>query len=889
MHPTAFLAKLRGRYRALFRRGAVESRLREEIQFHLEMETEKNLRAGMSPEEARRAARLVFGGVDRISEEHRDARGTRLVEDTLTDVRYAARSLARTPGFVAVCVVTLGVAIGVGTSLFSAVDGFFYRPLPVQGGEELVAVYTSDYGGDPRGASSHADLVSFAEGTSGIAELAGESRVMAAVGSGDDVAMRHGALVSSGYFATLRVKPALGSFTAAARADEPTIVLGHGVWQRVFGSDPSLIGKSVSVNGHFYRVAAVARREFLGITREFANEFWIDARFAPLLLPGEPVLDQRGNRRFQIVGRLRDGASLAELRARLATVAARLYQDDPASWREEAGHGRRVTVMLEREARVAGIAPGQLMMMVGGVTALGLGFLLVASANLASLYMARALARRREIATRLALGAGRGRLIRQLLTEGGVVAVPGALLGIGLAHGISIAVGRYRPEGFPNLDLSLDARALLFTAGGTLLALLVFGLVPAVQSARADVLSYLKDGGYAGSLGLRTGRVRSGLIVTQVSLSLMFTAGSVLIASALGRLAEERRIDASGVLVAPVTLLRAAGDSVRASALVREVIAQLGQIPGVEAASAAMMVPASGSRMTTGVVPRDTRGAGGSRSVDANHVRPRFFEVTGLPLVRGRDFGEGEMSGSARVAIVSTALAERLWPGRDPIGRRLQCDAVGGEVEVVGLVGEMTRVSPRSPGGGLLYLPLQAGSGSLVLHIRAGGSARALAAPVARELRRYNARMVAPEVSTMSSYMDRAFLPQRIAARASGVLALLQMVLAVAGLSGLVAYVTAQRSREIGIRAALGAGRSSIVRLVLRQGVRLTALGGVAGVALSLLMGRVIATSLPVGAAIELRALASAVACFALVAGAAMLLPARRALAVTPAAALRAD
>ncbi|HEX8452245.1 MAG TPA: ABC transporter permease [Longimicrobium sp.] len=886
MHSKALLALLRGRYRALFRRGEVEARLSEEIQFHLEMETEKNIRAGMSPDEARRAARLVFGGVDRISEDHRDARGTRLVEDALIDVRYAARSLARTPGFVAVCVVTLGIAIGVGTSLFSAVDGFFYRPLPVPGGRDLVAVYTSDYGGELLGGSSHADLLNFAAGTSGIAELAGESGVAAAVGSGDDTAMRRGALVSSGYFAALRVKPALGRFPAGARADEPAIVLGYTVWQRAFGADPSVVGKTVSVNGHFYRVAAVAPREFLGITREFANEFWVDAAFAPMLLPGEPVLDQRGNRRFQIVGRLREGASMAELRARLATVAARLYQDDPASWREEAGHGRRVTVMLERESRVAGIAPGQLLMMVGGVTALGLGFLLVASANLASLYMARALARRREIATRLALGAGRGRLIRQLLTEGAVVAVPGALLGIALAYATSVAVGRYRPDGFPNVDLSLDGRALLFTAGGTLVALLVFGLVPAIQSARTDVLSYLKDGGYAGSLGIQTGRVRGGLVVTQVALSLMFTAGSVLIASAFRRLAEDRRVDASGVLVAPATLLQAAGDSVRASALVRDVIAQLDGIPGIEAASAAMMVPLSGSRSTTSVVPRDTREAGGSRSVDMNLVRPRFFEVVGLPLVRGRDFSEGEMGGSARVAIVSTALAERLWPGSDPIGKRLQVDAAGADVEVVGLVGEMGK---ESPGEGLLYLPLQAGGGSLVLHLRAGGSASALAAPVARELRRYNAQMVAPEVTTMSSYMDRAFLPQRIAARASGVLALLQMVLAVAGLSGLVAFVTAQRSREIGIRAALGAGRSSIVGLVLRQGIRLTAIGGVAGVALSLLMGRVIATSLPVGAVIELRALAAAIACFALVAGAAMLLPARRALAVTPAAALRAD
>jgi predicted permease len=643
MHPLALLAMLRGRCRALFRRGRMEERLSEEIGFHLEMETEKNLRAGMAPDRARREARLLFGGVERIREEHRDARGTRLVEDAVVDVRYAVRSLARTPGFVAVCVFTLAVAIGVGTSLFSAVNGFFYRPLPVPRGEELVSVFTSDYGGEPRGGSSYADLASFAQGASALAELAGESRVTAAVGRGDDVALLTGNLVSPGYFATLRVKPALGRFGGPVRADEPAIVLGHTLWRRAFGADPAMIGQAVTVNGNFYRVAAVAPPEFLGTTRDMASEFWIDAAFAPLLLPGEDVLGQRGNRRFQLIGRLREGATLDALRARLATVAARLYQDDPAVWREEAGHGRRVTVLRERDARVAGIARGELWMMMGGVTALGLGFLLVASANLASMYMARAVARRREVATRLALGAGRGRLIRQMLTESLVVALPGALLGVALASAIAAAVARYRPHGFPNLDLALDLPALLFTAGGTLAALLVFGLMPALQSARTDVQSYLKDGGYAGSLGIRTGRVRGGLIVTQVALSLAFTAGAVLIASALARLDGERRVDAPRVLVAPVTLLQAAGDSLRAAALVQDVIARMEQVPGITAASAAMMVPGSGSRSTTGIVPR---GGGSSGTVDANMVRPRFFQVVGLPLLRGRDFGGAPLAGA---------------------------------------------------------------------------------------------------------------------------------------------------------------------------------------------------------------------------------------------------
>jgi predicted permease len=893
MHPFALIAALRGRLRAIFRRNTVERDLDEEVRFHLEMEIEKNLRSGMSIVDARRGALLAFGGVDRATEAHRDARGTRLAEDAFSDLHYAARSLARAPGFVSVSVFTLAIAIAVGTSLFTAVNGFFYSPLPVPGGRELVSVFTSDFSDrEARGGSSYPDLISFSQESSVLAELAGESRITLGIGLDHDVALVPGALVSSGYFRTLRVKPALGQFPTSVRADEPTIVLSHALWRRTFASDASLVGRQVKVNGHFFTVAAVSPPEFLGTTREFAEDFWVDAAFAPLLIPREDVLNSRVNRRFHIIGRLHDDATPAALEARLAIVATRLFQDEPVAWSDTTGRGRRVRVLLERDARLAGVTRGDLLLLVGGVVALGLGLLAVASTNLASMQMARTAARRREIATRLALGASRGRLVRQLLAESALIALPGVIVGLMLATAVSAAVMHYRPPGLPIVDMSLDLRALLFTAGGMLLSLLVFGLMPALQSVRGDLLSDLKGSAQPGRRGIRVGGVRGGLIIVQLALSVMFTAGSGLVAFALARQARDSRADDKRVLVAPVTLLPAAGDSLRAGLLVRDLVESLQRLPGVEAASAAWFVPMPGDRTTTRIEQRDAAGPN-IRTVDVNLVRPRYFGVTGLPVLAGRDFDERDMSANARVAIVSSAMAGILWPGDNPVGKQLHVNDVEDPVEIVGVVGEL-RAEPANsvgaPQGGMMYLPLRPKAESrLVLHLRATGLATAIAAQVAGELRRQNARIVAPEVLPMDRFMDRAAMAARMAARASSILAVLQLALAIAGLSGLVAYVTTLRRREIGIRAALGANAGSILVLVIRQGVRLTAIGGAVGIGMSLALARVIASTLPMSTEIELRALSVAVAGFALVTGAAMLFPARRALAVTPATALRVD
>ncbi len=898
MHPKAIFSAIRGRLRAVFRRDRIEQDLSEEIRFHFEMEIEKNIRAGMSADDAQRKALAAFGGVDRVREAHRDARGARIVDDAIADIRYAVRGLARTPVFVSISVLTLAIAIGVGTTLFGAVNGFLYAPLPVPNGGDLISVYTSDFSdSEVRGGSSYRDLMTFSEQTAALAELAGQSGAAFGItGADDNISMVSGALVSTSYFRTLRASPHLGQFPGSVRVDEPAVVLSYAVWRRMFAAESSIIGQKIRINGQFFAVAAIAPPNFLGTLREVSDGFWIDAQFASLLMPRHDLLTDRRNRRFHLIGRLHDGVSIQQLGAKLTLVAAGLAESDPVAWTDSSGHGRRVTVMYEQEGRVAGIASTDLLVLVGGVSALGFGLIAVACTNLASMQMARAAARRREIATRLALGAGRGRIVRQLLTESALVAVPGVLLGLAMTRVLSTLAKNYRPADLPNLDVTLDVRVLAFSSCGLVLALCMFGLMPALQSVRVDVLTDLKAGDQLDRGGSRIGRIRRGFIVAQVALSVMFVASSGLIALALARRADDSRVDGQRVLLSELAFLPAVGDSMQAAALTHQLVDAVRQIPGVQAASAARFVPMPGTRMTANIRERNDSGTFNTREVDVNQIRPRYFDVVGLPLLGGRDFDERDLYGELHVAIVSRQMQQRLWPGENAIGKWLHIESSDADVEIVGVVGELRTASQSSTQlpGGTLYVPLRPGSDNdAVLHVRlqnlATSNAARIVSQISSELRQQNTRVVAREVMSMDRYLERVVIAERITARVSGILAGLQLLLCVAGLSGLVAYVTALRKREIGIRSALGARSGSILALVMRQGATLTMMGGAIGALLSFGVARVISATLPINAGIELRALGTAVFGLVLVAGGAMLFTALKALAVTPASALRAD
>lgn len=896
-HPSAIVAQVRGRVRALLRRDAVDRELDEEMRFHLDMEVARLVKGGVPPAEARRRALLAFGGVDRAVEAHRDARGTRLLADLAADVRYAARSLGRAPVFVVISILTLAVAISIGTLGFTAANAFFYRPLPVPDGEHLLSVFTSDFsrragaarGADIKpGASSYPDIIDFARDAEPLADIAGETRIMLTIAVDDEVAYAQGAIVTPRYFSVARVRPAVGVFPASSAL--PVIVISHSLWRRSFAADSSVVGRPVRVNGQPFTIVAVAPPEFRGINRENGVDFWIDGAVSPIVLLRDDFIRRRGSRSFRVAARLREGRSIAALNAQLSMTASRLFQAFPLAWRDTTGGGRVVTAVREQDAHLANIPRTERLLLVAGVTGFGLGLVVIACMNLASMQMARGATRRREIATRLALGAGRRRLIRQLLTECALVAVPGMAVGVGIAIGVSWFMTRYRPIPLPSWDLALDWRAMAFIAGGLLVTVLVFGLLPTLQSVRGDVVSDLKGAEQPGACGLRLGGVRGGLIVAQVALSVLFTASAGLVAFAIERHASETRDDARSILVTRLNFLPAGGDSSQVESMLDEVLKGVGRLPGVRAASAAYFVPVRGTRMT---VIAETRGGDGElkkRELDANTVRPGYFGVVGTRLLAGRDFDRRDLVGG-RAAIVSKAMAEALWPGANAMGRRLRINETA-EAEVIGVVADPAGFTPATDHSypGLLYLPLATGrEAQVMLHVRTAGRVGPVASLVGDFLRRYDRELVAPKPITLDEYYDRLLLPLRLMAQGSGVLATLQFLLAVAGLSGLVAYVTERRRREIGIRTALGATRGAVLWLVTRQALRLTAIGGVIGLALSVGVAGVIADSLTVTIGTVAAGLVLAAAIFAAVGTIAMLLPARRALAVSPASALRAD
>jgi len=478
-----------------------------------------------------------------------------------------------------------------------------------------------------------------------------------------------------------------------------------------------------------------------------------------------------------------------------------------------------------------------------------------------------------------------------LLAECALVAVPGIVIGVMLAVIVSALMIHYRPIPLPSLDLSLDWHVLAFIAGSLLVTLLVFGLMPSLQSVRADVLTDLKGGEQPGAGGLRIGGLRGGLIVAQVALSVLFTASAGLVAFALGRHANETRDNARTLLVTRVNFLPAGGDSAQVEAVMNQVLDAIRAIPGVRDVSAAAFIPIRGTRFT---VYGETRGASGEmkkRELDANVIRPGYLGLVGMRLLRGRDFAPQDL-GTVPVAIVSKAMADALWPGEDAMGKRIKVNDRQEPAEVVGVVADPPGFAPATDHSypGMLYLPLHMErEGEFMLHLRAAGGSDAIAGQVGQLLRLYNRQLVAPKPMTLDEYYDQMLLPLRFMAQGAGALATLQFLLAIAGLSGLVAYVTELRRREIGIRTALGAPRASVLRLVMRQGIRLTAIGGAIGLAISGVVANVVADSLTVTPLIVAEGMLIASVIFAIVGTIAMLIPARRALSVAPAVALRVD
>jgi putative ABC transport system permease protein len=804
----------------------------------------------------------------------------------LGNIRYAFRTLLRSPGFALVAVLTLALGIGANTAIFSVVNAVLLRPLPYAQADRLVTV--THFYPSINNLEAGAAVPTYND-------LKGETRLFSdvAVQSGWGVNLTgqgqpqrlNGSRVTPDFFTTYGIPAAIGRTiqppAAGSAPRENEVVLSHGLWQRVFGGDPGVVGRTVQLNGEAHTVIGV-------MPRSFRNVFSPDIDlYAPLVFEPE-LLTARTSEFLSLTARLRPGVTVEAAERAVANFAERLKKDNPGEYPPD------WTLKLRSLAEQAsGQLRPALLVLLGAVGCV----LLIACGNVANLLLARAAARRKEVAIRSALGARSGDLARQFLVESMVLSLAGAVLGLALAFGGLRLLAALKPENLIWVEtIPIDSSVLFFTCALALLTGLVFGSVPMMQSLRGSLQDALREGGRSGGPDRRGSATRRALVVTQVALALMLLTGAGLLIRSFARLQQvDPGFDARGVVTMNLALPSAkyASDTSQI-AFFDALLPRLAAIPGVRSAGAASSVPLTGgwnrSFTVEGIsVPEGEVGPYGNFRT----VYPGFFATLRIPVVRGRGFTDADRAGAPRVAVVDQEMAKKYWPGQDPIGKRIALDGTDEApnwVQVVGVVGHTRQDGIDQEGRAQLYVPYrQMGIPSLTLTLRGAGDPTQLVSAVRAAVREVDPEQPISRVQTMEELVNRDLGPRRFSMALLGLFAALALVLAAVGIYGVMSFDVARRSREIGVRMALGAEASGVLRLILGQGMRLTAMGVVLGVAGSLFLTRLINSQLYGVGAMDPLTMATVVVILVSVAGIASLVPARRATRVDPSEAMRAD
>jgi predicted permease len=807
----------------------------------------------------------------------------------MRDFTLAIRALARSPGFTLVAVLTLALGIGANASIFSIVSALLLRPpAHVVEPERIVSIWTSDFSGPLYGSSSYPDYEAYAEQSDLMSGVSAFTLMPANLIQSDESVRLALERVSTNYFEVLGVAGAAGRLLRSGDADD-VVVIGHALWRSRFGADPAVVGRTIRLNAGSFTVVGVAPEGFNGGMRGVRADAWVPLQGTALLGADARFLTERSSRGLQLFGRLREGVSIEEVRARFAVVATQLLAEYPESWRDVANRGRAITVLPESESRV----PPDLRGAVIGIAALlfaGVGLvLLICCANIANLLLARGASRVCEIAIRLSLGAGRARLVRQLMCESLLLATLGCVGAVGIAFAAAGLLLRFQaPLPIPvTLDVAIDWRVLGFAALVALGAAAVFGLAPALDATRLTTVSALKEG--AGTLaGASRQRLRNALITAQVAVSLVLLVGAGLFLRTLQHAAAvDPGFDAANVVVASFDLRTQGYTEARGRAFYAELSERVAGLPGVLGVTVARGVPLSGDggrrfARIDGYEPRQ----GEDMEFNFNVVGPEYFDVMRVPLVRGRGFSAADREGAPEVAVVNESFAARFWPGENPLGKRLAFGA-DESIEVVGIARDgkyQTLMEGPLP---YVYRPFSQAYDEMTLHVRFTGEPEAVIPLLRTEIRALDSELPIVALATMESEMAFATLPQRIAAALLGACSVLALLLAAVGLYGVVAYAVSRRTREIGIRVALGAGRGAVVRLVLEGSMRLVALGVLIGMVLSFGAGRAVESLLGGVSPADPLALLAAPLVLMVCALVASYVPARRAARIDPMDALR--
>jgi len=883
---------------ATLRHRRAEEDLAREVAGHLALVEDEYRRRGMPPEDAQHAARRAMGGVEQAKERHRDARAFRWLEDLRQDVRYALRGLGRSPGFTTVVVLTLALGIGANTAIFSAIDALLLRSAPIRDPDRVVSVYL---GTAERafGTVSYPNFVDLRE--SGVFEdLVAFSGIRVAFDDGERTERIEGQIVTGDYFDTLGVRPMLGRSFAPDedRRGNPVrvVVVSHVFWQSRLGADPAAVGRAIVLNGRSYTVVGVTPPAFTGLEVGAAPLLWVPmAMQAEVRPPSSGFLRRQMEGSFDLlsrrqigwldmIGRLEPGSTADQVTSALAVVAGRLARHPDND------------IELHATALPLGEGPGvraetrPLLGLLAGATAL---VLLIVCANVAGLLLARMVSRRRELALRRAIGATGGRLVRQALTESVLVGLAGGAAGLIVAQwGMALLYALGVPE---VVDLRLGVRVLLFALAAAGASGVLAGLAGVVQLLRRDTMSALRDEGVAVTTGLRAARFRGALVALQVALSVvLLVAAGLFLRTLQNAYAVDLGYSVERVLLADLVLDVGGYTEEVGQQAYRRVLDAIAALPGVEAVGAARVAVLSGSNR---VVPVSTDGQpveftpGGlpdnAMLARVNVVTDGYFDALGIRLLRGRAFDDRDGPSTPQVAIVTRSLADRLWPGVDPIGREL----VMGDApfQVIGVAPDTVYVSAiEQEPPPFFYLPVsQNYESGLTLHVRTAGEPLAMLAGVRQIVREVDSRLVVSQPRTLGDELAGSVRDERLMATMVGLFGGLALLLAAIGLYGVMAHAVGQRTREIGVRLALGADRRAITTLVAAQGARMVALGTVAGLAVALAAARLIQARLFGVGPTDPLTFAAVVAVLVAAALLACLVPVRRATKVDPLEALR--
>jgi predicted permease len=904
------LDDLRYRLRAIFRRRAIERELDDELRFHLEQQAAMESRAGLPPDEARRQARMAFGGVDVVKEASRDARGVRILEVAARDLRYAVRTLRRSPVFATVAIVSLTLGIGANAAMFQLLNALVLRPLPIANPQELAEVHLPDEDLEKARGNQYRypamtnpqweALRTRQQAFSGVFAWADDEFNLASAG---EVRLTPGLWVSGELFPVLGLTPAAGRlFTPAddrRGCGLPGAVVSYDYWQRELQGDPRAIGSTISVNARQMDIIGVAPRGFTGLQVGQAFDVALPICARDTVFPGTSILDSGTNWWLTVMGRLRPGWTVERAHAHVRTLGPELFKatlpkDYPAV---------SVTHYLASKLDAVPASTGRSWLREEYATPLLLllamtGFvLLIACANLTNLLLARGTVRARELSLRLALGASRGRLVSQLLCESLVIVAVSAVAGLAVAQGVSAALVRLIGASRRPIVLALDPdwRVAGFMLGTAALTCLLLGLVPALRATRRAPGEALKAGTRNTTADPGGLAIRRALVVAQVAVSLVLVVGALLFARSFRNLlSEPLGFEPRNVLVVDAGLPPTAGTPEAAAALKRDLPAALRAIPGVRAVGETNIIPLSGTS-SGNTVWRD--GSTRDRGIAANlsRVSAGYFETIGMRLLGGRDIRDADDAAAPKVAVVNETFAKQFAPGRSPVGLRFWIEATPSSpetlYEIVGLVSDAKYRRLQEDPRPVIFMALAqyepAGRGGTWL-VRSTLDGQTLAPAVRDTLQRLDPRLRFV-LRPLTGDIDETLRRDRAMALLSSLFGLLAAMLAAVGLHGVVAYGVERRRREIGIRLALGASRGTIASSVVRESGWLVAAGLAAGLVLSLVLTGAVRGLLFGIAPNDAATVASAVAGFAVVALAASLIPARRAARVDPMSTLRDD